>query len=246
MLVGLGVRAIGQAARQGSDGPIGGASSWMAGPQPPRRARARAYRGVDACAPPAAHRRCARPGRQRRADRSGARHAADNGLTARLHGVVRSGFDARDGGAVGSARLAAGTPRLTSPRRAPRRSWLSALYRRSSACPGAIPPPPACCSVPSPRTKTRRSPQSPQSTQTSRVDHSQRTRPTITAESVEHADLWCVGTFCTKALPRRPLREHGMSRCLRATARNAGCDNTSRPQAQTHWPSRFVFAGDSC
>ena len=111
MLIGLGLRAIYLAARQGAAGPAHVASSRPHGPRAPRRAGAHPHRHVDAGAAAAARRRGARPGGQRRADRARADDAAVHGGAAHLHGRVRAGIDAGDGRAVGTARLAAGASR---------------------------------------------------------------------------------------------------------------------------------------
>jgi len=75
---------------------------------PGRRACARPHRDLDAGAKTARCRRGARAGRQRRADRAGGRDAAFHRRADHLHGGVRIGIDDRHGGAVGTARLAAG------------------------------------------------------------------------------------------------------------------------------------------
>src|SRR5439155_23894983 len=59
-------------------------------------------------------------GRRRWADAARRRHAAVDGGAAHLHGGVRPGIDARDGGVVGPARLAAGARRQPSSDRARR------------------------------------------------------------------------------------------------------------------------------
>ena len=138
MLIGLGLRAIYLAARQGPAGPAHVHHHGHTVHVHEGRARPHPHRRLDAGAASAARRRGARAGRQRRADRAGADDAAVDGGAAHLHARVRAGIDAGDGGAVGPARLAAGA-RRTEPRPgASACRWPSAASRPCSGWRGAI------------------------------------------------------------------------------------------------------------
>ena len=113
-----------RAVRRGHAGrtrPACGASGRAAGPRRPgarassrppraqsrRRDAARARRQLDARAASAPGRRRARPGRQRRPHGARARHAVLDDGADHLHGAFRTRIDARHGGVVRAARLAA-------------------------------------------------------------------------------------------------------------------------------------------
>ena len=137
MLVGLGVRAIAAGRAAGPRRPGARASPRPPRAQPRRRDAARPRRPLDAGATAAAGRRGARPGRQRRADGARARHAAVDDGADHLHGALRTRIDARHGGAVGTARLAARAARR-EPDARPGDVARRRLRRRSrSACSGA-------------------------------------------------------------------------------------------------------------
>ena len=133
MLVGLGVRAIYLAARQGPAGPTRAHHHGRTVHVHSGATGAHSHRRLDAGAPAAARRRRARSRRQRRADGARPDDIADYGGAPHLHGALRAGLDAGDGRALGAAW--AGRWRawaITTRSRAPCR-WPSASSRPCSA-----------------------------------------------------------------------------------------------------------------